>query len=93
MKDIWQKFIKYMQTAFDSFIKSIKAFAKETFQMIKNGCILFVQSIFKWVWELLKGASNLLITFLTTVYELLKNAVRNSFSYLYEKIINWIQKW
>lgn len=93
MKEIWQKFIIECKDIFDSFINSLKFFVKETFQMIKNGCILFVQTIFKWLWELLRGVSNLLITFLTTIYELLKNTIKSTFSFLYEKIINWIEKW
>ena len=93
MKEIWQKFIDKCKEMFEDFIENIKKFSKETFQLLKQGCILFVQTIFKWLWELLKGISSLVISFLKFIYEILASAIKSSFSYLYEKIINWIQKW
>ena len=93
MKNIWKQFVDYCKQTGKVFIKNIKEFAKETFEILKNGCIVFVQAIFKWIWELLKGISNLLIMFIKTIYNLLVNAIKSTLSFIYEKTITWIKKW
>lgn len=93
MKDIWNKFKLDCANAWSTFCDGIKAMAKSTFEILKDGCVDFITAIFTWLWELLKGVGLIGWSLVQVVVAALIAAVKATFGLTYNKIVDWIKHW
>lgn len=75
IKDIWNKFKDACANAWNDCKAGVKASAKESFVILKDGCISFITAIFKWLWTLLKGVCLVAWSLIQVVWAALVAAV------------------
>ena len=93
MKEIWKEFRTTVVSAWQDFVKGIKAVLKSTLEILKTGCKDFVTAVFKWLWEVLYGLGLAIKALVAMIWAALVAAIKATLGIAYKKVVAWIEKW
>lgn len=80
---------KNIKKSFSIAWEAVKSLFSSTFDVLKDGIIVLVKSIYEWSIKIISGLGTILWALLKSIGKALTDGI----NYLYEKAIDWILKW
>lgn len=93
IKSIWNEFKAACASAWNSFVAGISSACKDSFIILKNGVVNFIKALFTWLWSILKGICLVAWSFIKVLWAAFVAAIKSTLGVVYNKLIDWVNKW